>query len=129
MFPFNEPSIGLGQRFHFFVVTRGALLRPAASPESRTQLSLAKYCPEPRSVCPLGAGRIIAFPRSAAFITVTKDSRPDSSRNRLGQCCNAAELLDREINRLTCASAIGSSEATKSSSWDGTCIGWPGRLV
>ena len=29
MFAFNEPSTGLDQRFHFFVVTRAALLRRA----------------------------------------------------------------------------------------------------
>ncbi len=30
---------------------------------SRTHLSLAKDCPEPRPVCPPGAGKIIAFPQ------------------------------------------------------------------
>ncbi len=30
---------------------------------SRTHLSLAKDCPEPRPACPLGKGRIVAFPQ------------------------------------------------------------------
>ena len=66
---------------------------------SRTHLSLNKDCPDPRSIQPPSAGKIVAFPRSVDSIIGTSVARLEPQRSSIRAVASARSLPFESLRR------------------------------